>query len=81
MKFGKGRITDTLDDDRITHVVVSQHDRTRLSSIRSKLSKFVLLRVIVTSRRSSKLPRVVTSNWILDCVKEVTRLDESRYAP
>jgi hypothetical protein len=42
LKFGKGCVTDTLDDDCLTHIVVSMDDRSRLSSIRSKLSKFSL---------------------------------------
>lgn len=69
-----------MDDLDITHIIVAEVSR--LSHIRSELSKLLISRIIYwLRRRSSKLPRVVTPRWVSDSVKELTRLDESRYAP
>lgn len=40
LAFGKARMTSSLDDSQLTHVVVSNNDRSRLSQIRSTLSTY-----------------------------------------
>lgn len=40
LAFGKARLTSSLDDSQLTHVVVSNNDRSRLSQIRSTLSTY-----------------------------------------
>jgi len=46
LAFGKARLTATLDDRNLTHVVVSNNDLSRLSQIRSTLSTYFLLQRI-----------------------------------
>src|SRR5271154_1229339 len=43
LAFGKARLTHSLDDGHLTHVVVSKNDISRLSRIRSTLSMFSFL--------------------------------------
>jgi len=70
LKFGKATIEDVLEDSGLTHVVVEGSDPSRIREIRSRLSG-----------HTKALPRMVTVQWVLDSVKEKTRIDESRYAP
>ncbi|KAL8872569.1 MAG: hypothetical protein Q9198_007187 [Flavoplaca austrocitrina] len=65
VSFAGARISDRLQDDGITHVVVGR-DRDRLSSIRHELSS------------TRALPRIVTVAWIQDSWREKTLLDEER---
>jgi len=44
LAFGKARLTASLDDSKLTHVVVSNNDRSRLSQIRSTLSTYCYFR-------------------------------------
>ncbi|KAL8842164.1 MAG: hypothetical protein Q9176_002857 [Flavoplaca citrina] len=65
VSFAGARISDRLQEDGITHVVVGR-DRDRLSSIRHELSS------------TRPLPRIVTVAWIQDSWREKTLLDEER---
>ena len=68
LAFAGGEISDSLNDETLTHVVVSE-DTHGVKEIRKAIS----------SRQ--KLPRLVRSEWILDSWKEKTRLDEEREVP
>ncbi|OCL03625.1 DNA ligase 4 [Glonium stellatum] len=68
VRFGGGKVTDDLNDTTITHVIVGQ-DRSRLKTIRETIS------------RRTRLPRIVTRNWIDQSWREKTLLDEERFLP
>jgi DNA ligase 4 len=68
VKFAGAEIVDDLEDESITHIVISA-DNPRLGAVRKQVS----------SRR--RLPRMVTSEWIEESWKAGTLLDEERYAP
>jgi DNA ligase-4 len=65
--FGGGLLSEELNNERVTHVVV--HEKSNLRQIRGTL----------TSR--SRLPRIVTRQWIEESWKERTLLDEERFTP
>jgi DNA ligase-4 len=61
--FTGGRVSEDIDNPEITHVVVGE-DRSTLKYIREQIS------------RKSRLPRIVTLNWVRESWKEKTLLDE-----
>ena len=63
--FADGTIVTSLDDDTITHVVVHK-DSSRVDEIMKTLS------------RRRRMPRLVTAEWVHECWREKTRLDEER---
>lgn len=69
-EFAGASVSDVLDDPHVTHVVVDDKlfPRTELKKLRADTAK------------KSRLPRLVTINWVADSWKEQTRLDEERYA-
>jgi DNA ligase-4 len=60
--FAGARLTSSLEDEKITHVVVLGEESARE------------LRIQTASRR--RPPRVVTVEWVMSSLKEGTRLDE-----
>jgi hypothetical protein len=42
IRFGRGQVVKSLEDEGITHIVVSETDRSRLSQIRRHISRFVV---------------------------------------
>jgi BRCT domain, a BRCA1 C-terminus domain len=72
-----------MEDDEITHVILGNNKNARRSGeIRALLSKsYFRYDSANSTRQTRKLPRIVTLQWVFDCVREATRLDESRYAP
>ncbi len=83
-RFSGARVADHLQEDGLTHVVIGK-EKSRLSSIRQKLSRYVghsrrscSGKLITYSRISSPLPRIVTVAWIQDSWREKTLLDEER---
>ena len=82
LEFGMAHCSKNLHETGLTHVVVSEDDLSRLPQIRAQLSMYFRQGDETNRTRvSGRLPRVVLSKWVLDSVKEVTRLDEARYAP
>jgi len=68
--FAGAIIATNLDnDENITHIVVDDKSKSNIKILRKEISKW------------SKIPRVVTAEWIKDSWKERTRLDEERYRP
>ena len=67
VRFGGASISDDLEDERITHVLVHE------------LSDLARIRKAVSAKR--RLPRIVTRRWVEESWNEKTRLDEERYAP
>ena len=63
--FAGGEIVDTIDDEQLTHIIFPTGSN-KLKEIRKSLS----------SRQ--KLPRIVTTDWVLDSWNEKTKLDEER---
>lgn len=73
IRFGGGRLATSIDDDFITQIVILAEDET----LEQELAATV--RAAVSTR--SPLPRIVTRQWVEDCWKNTTRVDEERYAP
>ncbi|ORY59047.1 DNA ligase [Pseudomassariella vexata] len=73
VKFGGGRITEDLDDESITTVVVISSDGTSERELAAEV------RSVISCRQ--RIPHVTSQKWIEDCWKESTLLDEERYAP
>ncbi|CAJ2506810.1 Uu.00g079960.m01.CDS01 [Anthostomella pinea] len=73
IKFGGGVVVDDLDDNSITNVVVLSKDET------SEMERAAEVRSIISRRHS--VPRVVSQQWVEDCWKNRTVVDEERYAP
>lgn len=69
-RFAGGTVTEEQEDERITHIVVINEDRTNVRSLREK----------IVGMKRRKLPRLVRWAWIHDSWKEETLLDEERYA-
>jgi DNA ligase 4 len=67
-KFAGAEVVEDLGHENITQVVIDA-DSPRLGTVRKEISK------------RSRLPRIVTADWIEDSWKEGTLLDEERYAP
>jgi DNA ligase-4 len=67
LRFGGGLLSEELNNKRVTHVVV--HEKSKLKQIRETLAT------------RSRLPRIVTRQWIEESWKERTLLDEERFAP
>jgi DNA ligase 4 len=67
LRFGGGLLSEELDDKRVTHVVV--HEKSKLKQIRGTLAV------------RTRLPRIVTRQWIEESWEERTLLDEERFTP
>ncbi|MCJ1334404.1 DNA ligase (ATP) [Thelotrema lepadinum] len=69
-RFAGATVTTDLEEGKTTHIVVCGRDeselRTRATEIRRQISTW------------KKLPRVVGLDWIENCWKEKTRIDEER---
>lgn len=71
VRFAGGTLASRFEDERVTHVVVSQQvTNDRLSEVRHALGK-----------RKGRLPRLVSEEWVWACWQEGTRLDEERFRP
>ncbi|KAJ1337525.1 DNA ligase 4 [Microdochium nivale] len=73
IRFGGGHIAESLEEVTVSRVVIVAHDdkseRVLAASARSLISQ------------KSPLPRIVTKQWVEDCWKNGTRVDEEKYAP
>jgi DNA ligase-4 len=77
VRFGNGEVVDSIDDKKITHVVVvgsrgedgEKSEKVVAADVRYKVS----------SRRA--VPRIVSARWVEDSWKEETLVDEEEYAP
>jgi DNA ligase-4 len=67
IKFRGGSVAEAIEDKSITHIIIASGSP-QLAILRSEISK----------RR--KVPRFVTPEWVGDCCREGTVLDEERYA-
>ncbi|KAL7321693.1 DNA ligase (ATP) [Mucor circinelloides] len=67
-EFQAGRVATDTSDPRITHVVFDPHDLSRLPQLSEIFKK-------------EPLPRFVTLDWIHQCQKEETHLDEKEFDP
>ncbi|OTA94670.1 hypothetical protein M434DRAFT_394469 [Hypoxylon sp. CO27-5] len=73
VKYGGGTVVDDLDDRSITQVVVMSDSET------GEMERAAEVRSIISSR--SRVPRVVSRQWVEDCWKNRTTVDEERYQP
>ncbi|KAI2470520.1 ATP-dependent DNA ligase [Annulohypoxylon bovei var. microspora] len=73
IKYGGGSVVDDLDDRGITHVVIMS------SSEAGEMERAAEVRSSISSR--SPVPRVVSRQWVEDCWKNRTTVDEERYEP
>lgn len=73
VRYGGGLVTDDLSDRSITQVVImggtERGEREKAAEVHSIIS------------RRSPVPRVVSRQWVEDCWKNCTMIDEERYAP
>ena len=67
-QFAGAKVSQDIEDESVTHVVVANQDRDEVKELRSQVS------------RRPRLPRLVTLDWIEQCWKEGTRLDEERFS-
>ncbi|KAI2609177.1 ATP-dependent DNA ligase [Hypoxylon sp. NC1633] len=73
VRFGGGLLVDELGDESTTHVVVMSDSET------GEMERAAEVRSVISTR--SPVPRVVSRQWVEDCWKNRTTLDEERYAP
>ncbi|KAI1105653.1 ATP-dependent DNA ligase [Jackrogersella minutella] len=73
IKYGGGSVIDDLDDRSITHVVIMSTSET------GEMEQAAEVRSRISSR--SPVPRVVLRQWVEDCWKNRTTVDEERYKP
>ncbi|KAI0880781.1 ATP dependent DNA ligase domain-containing protein [Annulohypoxylon maeteangense] len=73
VKYGGGSVVDDLGDKNITHVVVMSSNRT------GEMERAAEVRSSISSR--TPVPRVVSRQWVEDCWKNRTTVDEERYEP
>ncbi|KAI1444952.1 ATP-dependent DNA ligase [Annulohypoxylon stygium] len=73
IKWGGGSVIDDLEDRSITHVVIMG------SSDASEMARAAEVRSSISSR--TPVPRIMTPQWIEDCWKNRTVVDEERYEP
>ncbi|KAI8316915.1 DNA ligase 4 [Colletotrichum sp. SAR11_240] len=70
LQFGGARLTPGVEDEQATHIVVVGDGDQRRQAAED-------LRKEVSSRR--KIPHIVTGDWIEDCWREKTLVDEEKY--
>ncbi|KAI1373020.1 ATP-dependent DNA ligase [Hypoxylon crocopeplum] len=73
VRYGGGSLVDNLDDESITHVVIMSDTET------GEMERAAEVRSVISIR--SPVPRVVSRQWVEDCWKNCTTVDEERYAP
>ena len=70
-RFASAVIAESLGDSSITHVVI---DSDALGS-----DEISSLRKVLSDRSGSKMPHLVAVDWVEDCWKHGTLLDEERF--
>ncbi|KAK4154214.1 ATP dependent DNA ligase domain-containing protein [Chaetomidium leptoderma] len=76
VRFGNGEVVESIDDEKITHVVVLGGREDTAAS-----EKVVAADVRYKVSLRTALPRIVSAKWVEDCWKEDTLVDEEEYAP
>lgn len=76
VRFGSGEVAGDLDDGAVTHVVIVGCDNKEAAvkaaaDVRSRVSR----------RDELRIPYVVTEQWLEDCWKEETPVNEAQYVP
>ncbi|KAL7819122.1 hypothetical protein V8C26DRAFT_396075 [Trichoderma gracile] len=72
VRYGGGSVSQDVDDESVTHIVVLGDDVMEVGDVGDKL------RSKLSSRR--KMPRLVNEGWVEESWREKTLLDEERYA-
>ncbi|KAI0103893.1 ATP dependent DNA ligase domain-containing protein [Nemania sp. FL0031] len=73
IRFGGGALVDDLGDNAITHIVTLSKNEIQEMDIAAEV------RSAISSRRP--VPRVVSEEWVAECWKNRTIVDEERFAP
>ncbi|KAI1755310.1 ATP dependent DNA ligase domain-containing protein [Xylaria castorea] len=73
IRFGGGISADSLDNEAITHIMILSKTETE------EIDTAAEVRSAISSRRS--VPRVVSKQWVAECWKNRTVVDEERFAP
>ncbi|KAI0191583.1 DNA ligase I [Astrocystis sublimbata] len=73
IRFGGGILVDDIDDLAITHVVIMSKTEAE------EMETAAEARSAISSRR--RIPRVVSQQWVDECWKNRTIVDEERFAP
>lgn len=66
-KFAGAKLAHSLDDESITHVVVAPESASTLADVRRDISS------------RPRIPRFVSLEWVEECWREETQLDEERH--
>lgn len=72
IKYAGGACTEGMDDSALTHIVLVGGDPMQAGEVADAVRKELSTR--------QRLPRLVTGQWVEDCWKEKTLLDEEPYA-
>ena len=68
-EFAGGTLADSVENDEVTHVVVSKGDTRAARRMRQGMAN------------KKRLPRIVSHDWVTESWAEGTRLDEERASP
>ncbi|EME48158.1 hypothetical protein DOTSEDRAFT_60502 [Dothistroma septosporum NZE10] len=68
-EFAGGIVADSLEDDEVTHAVISKGDTGAARRMRKSIAN------------KKQLPRIVSHDWVTESWAEGTRLDEERKCP
>ncbi|OTB02223.1 hypothetical protein M426DRAFT_74702 [Hypoxylon sp. CI-4A] len=73
VKYGGGSVVDDPDDRSITHIVIISNTEA------GEMEQAAEVRSAISTR--SPVPRIVSRQWVEDCWKNHTTVDEERYEP
>ncbi|KAI1418846.1 ATP dependent DNA ligase domain-containing protein [Xylaria sp. FL1777] len=73
IRYGGGLLVGSLDDKAITHIIILSRNNPEEMDIAAEV------RSAISSRHP--VPRVVSGQWVVDCWKNRTIVDEERFAP
>ncbi|KAI1827391.1 DNA ligase I [Xylaria intraflava] len=73
IRFGAGLVADNLGDKAITHIIILSRNEAEEIGVAAEI------RAVISSRHP--LPRIVSEQWVADCWKNRTVVDEERFAP
>ncbi|KAI0191371.1 putative DNA ligase [Xylaria flabelliformis] len=73
IRFGGGISADNLDNEAITHIVIMSKTEAEEMDTAAEVRSAISLR--------SPVPRVVSKQWVAECWKNRTIVDEERFAP
>ncbi|KAI0551040.1 ATP dependent DNA ligase domain-containing protein [Xylaria curta] len=73
LRFGGGALADNLDNEAVSHIVIMSKTEAE------EMDTAAEVRSTISSRR--RVPRVISKEWVAECWKNRTVVDEERFAP